>query len=184
MRGSRGFSLLEVMIALVLVAFAMTALLVAFVGSGQLGVASRKQATAAMLARTFATQLSHALYTDARLANNNLANDADFADSGNYYARLQTIPASGANSPDSLLGTFTRTGVACAGTPAVCPAGEESYTVYVNVAPQTDPVVTTTQMGLMIAVIVRYPIGAQFARAVSLAYRYNPTAVGVGQLPL
>ena len=58
--GLRGFSLLETLIALVLVGIAMTGLVVTFAGSGQLGVMGRRQATAMAIARSWASQLSHA----------------------------------------------------------------------------------------------------------------------------
>ena len=61
---SKGTTLLETMIALVLVAVAMTGLIVAFVGSGQFGVLSRRQATAMAVARSIAGQLDHAPWTD------------------------------------------------------------------------------------------------------------------------
>jgi len=63
-------------------------------------------------------------------------------------------------------------------------AGDEAYTIYVNVAPVMDPVNVTQEMGRMIAVIVRFHVGGANRRAVALGYRYNPTAVGVGNLPL
>ena len=47
-----------------------------------------------------------------------------------------------------------------------------------------DPVNVTQEMGRMIAVIVRFHVGGANRRAVALGYRYNPTAVGVGNLPL
>ncbi|MGZ6123442.1 MAG: type IV pilus modification PilV family protein, partial [Myxococcales bacterium] len=118
-RHGRGFSLLETMIALVLVAFAMTALVLAFAGSGKFGVLSRRQANAVALGRSIAGQLNLAAYTDARLLNSNTQNDASFADPNGLFAQ-QTLPT-GNDAPDSSLGTFT--------------VGSEAYQVYVNVAP-------------------------------------------------
>lgn len=168
MRTLRGFTLLETLVALVLVGIAMTGLLVTFVGSGQLGVLGRRQANALTVARSIATQLSHASYTDPRLVNNNSLNDTTFADPTGAFASKTTPTA--ANAPDSSLGVFT--------------VGLERYDVFVNVAPQMDATNTLLEMGRMIAVIVRYQVGGQYMRAVALGYRYNPTAVGVGQLPL
>src|SRR5258705_11069333 len=82
---ARGFSLLEMLIALVLVGLSMTALLVAFVASGQFGVLSRRQATALALASSIAGQLNYAPYGDARLVNNNVQNDTNFADPDGPY---------------------------------------------------------------------------------------------------
>lgn len=170
-----GFSLLETMIALVLVAFAMTGLVLAFGSSGKFGVLSRRQANAVALGRSIAGQLNLAAYTDARLANNNTQNDAGFADPNGLFAQ-RALP-SGNDAPDSSLGTFS--------------VGAESYDVYVNVAPLMDPVNVTLEQGRQFAVIVRYRVGDRqntnegvFMRAVVLGYRYNPTNMGVGQLPL
>ena len=168
---ARGFSLLETLIALVLVGLSMTALLVAFVASGQFGVLSRRQATALALASSIAGQLNYAPYGDARLVNNNVQNDINFADPDGLYAQ-PTLPT-GNDAPDSTL--------------AAQSVGNESYEAYVNVVPRMgdgnwDP--TTLEMGRAFAVIVRYRVGQKFMRAVSLGYHYNPAAVGTGTIPL
>ena len=95
----RGFSLLETMIALVLVAFAMTALVMAFGSSSKFGLLGRRQANAVALARSIAGQLSMASYADARLVNNNNGNDASFADPNALFA-ARTLP-SGSDAPDT-----------------------------------------------------------------------------------
>ncbi len=170
-----GFSLLETMVALVLVAFAMTGLVLAFAGSGKFGVLSRRQANAVALGRSIAGQLNLAAYTDPRLTNTNTQNDATFADPNGLFAS-PSLPA-GNDAPDNALGTFT--------------VGNESYAVYVNVAPLMDPVNVTIEQGRQFAVIVRYSVAnkpnsteGSFMRAVVLGYRYNPANMGVGQLPL
>ena len=175
--GLRGFSLLETLIALVLVGIAMTGLVVTFAGSGQLGVMGRRQATAMAIARSWASQLSHADYADARIANANTANDGDVADSTSQFEK-STVATSGAAAPDWTSPTVYNQFGGTAG------AGDEAYTIYVNVAPVMDPVNVTQEMGRMIAVIVRFHVGGANRRAVALGYRYNPTAVGVGNLPL
>src|SRR5437879_4651045 len=76
----RGFSLIEVVIAMMLVGVAMTGLLVAFVASGQFGVLSRRQATALAVARSVSGQLSRLAYSDPLLSNANANNDANIAD--------------------------------------------------------------------------------------------------------
>ncbi len=174
----RGFSLLETVIAMVLVALSMTVLLMAFVASSQFGVLSRRQATALALASSIAGQLNYAPYGDARLVNNNVQNDTNFADPDGLYAQ-PTLPT-GNDAPDS--------------TMPVQNVGNESYEVYVNVVPRMgdgnwDP--TTLEMGRSFAVIVRYRVGGgvdgsggRFMRAVSLGYHYNPAAVGTGTIPL
>lgn len=170
----RGFTLLETMVALVLVGIAMLALGLTMAGSSKYGVLARRQANAVSLARTLAGQLSHAAYSDARLANSNTGNDASFTDPSGLFAR-SALPT-GADAPDGSLGTFN--------------VGNESYDAYVNIAPQPDPTNAGLEMGRYIAVIVRYRVGptgtsdATYMRAVVLGYRYNPTAVGVGTLPL
>ena len=163
------------MIALVLVAFAMTGLVLAFAGSGKFGVLSRRQANAMALGRSIAGQLNLAPYTDARLVNNNNQNDTTFADPNGLFA--QRLLPSGNDAPDSSLGTFT--------------VGNESYAVYVNISPLADPVNAALEQGRQFAVIVRYQVGDRpgsnegtFMRAVVLGYRYNPANMGVGQLPL
>jgi prepilin-type N-terminal cleavage/methylation domain-containing protein len=172
-----GFSLLETMIALVLVAFAMTALVMAFGSSSKFGVLGRRQANAVALARSLAGQISLAAYADPRLLNNNNQNDATFADPNGIFAG-RTLPTGGdPDAPDSSLGTFT--------------VGSERYDVYVNVSPLMDPVNVLLEQGRQFAVIVRYQMGDRagtnegaFRRAVVLGYRYNPANMGVGQLPL
>ncbi|HTO99143.1 MAG TPA: type II secretion system protein [Myxococcales bacterium] len=163
-----GFSLLETLIALALVAVAMTGLIVAFVGSGKFGVLARRQANAVALGRSIANQLEGAAWGDVRLNNANAGNDAIFADPNGTFAQ-PTLPT-GSSAADTSLGTFTM--------------GDESYDVYVNVAPDG------TQ-GVLFAVIVRYQVGnaasqsgGTFMRAVVLGYRYNPGAIGVGPLPI
>ena len=170
----RGFALLETFVALLLVAGAMTALLVAFVGSSKYGVLARRQATAVALAQSLAGQLNHVDYTDPRIANNNALNDASFADPAGLFA-LPTLPTGAdPNAPDASLGTFT--------------VGIESYDVYVNVAPLADPVNPGLEQGRQFAVIVGYRVGsgsgATYMRAVAQGYRYNPAPAGVGTLPL
>src|SRR4051812_27962470 len=142
----RGFSLLETMIALVLVGVSMTALVMAFVSSGKYGVLSRRQATALTVARSQAEALSRANWTfdpadvtcntkhlDARLLDNNPSNNAldgsaSFADPKGLFA--QTALPTGADVPDSSLGTIN--------------VGNESYDAYVNVAPVNDTDVGAT----------------------------------------
>ena len=171
----RGFSLVETVTALVLVAFAMTALLLAFGSSGKFGVLGRRQANAVALARSFAGQLAAQPYTSALLVNSNTQNDASFADPNGLFA-LATLP-SGNDAPDV-------SGLA----PLVL--GTETYEVYVNVAPLMDPVNVTLEQGRQFAVIVRYRVGnpntpdGTWRRAVVLGYRYNPANMGVGTLPL
>lgn len=167
----RGFSLLETLIALVLVGLSMTALLVAFVASGQFGVLSRRQSTALALASSIAGQLTYAPYGDSRLVNNNVQNDINFADPDGLYAQ-PSLPT-GNDAPDSTLPAQT--------------VGNESYEAYVNVVPRMgdgnwDP--AALEMGRAFAVIVRYRVGQKFMRAVSLGYHYNPAAVGTGTIPL
>jgi prepilin-type N-terminal cleavage/methylation domain-containing protein len=181
-RSQRGFSLLETLIAMLLVGMSMTSLVLAFVATGRFGVLSRRQANAIALARSIAGQLSRAPYTDTRLVNNNTQNDASFADPNGLFA-LPTLP-SGADAPDNTLPNST--------------LGSETYEVYVNVAPLMDPVNVTLEQGRQFAVIVRYRVGNEYRigttqnytnvgtwrRAVVLGYRYNPANMGVGQLPL
>jgi prepilin-type N-terminal cleavage/methylation domain-containing protein len=166
-KSERGFSLLETLVSLALVAVAMTGLIVAFVGSGKFGVLARRQANAVALARSIANDLENAPWNDPRLQNTNTANDGSFADGAGRFA-WPTVPT-GANAPDSSLGTKT--------------VGNENSDVYVNVAADGN-------QGLLFAVIVRYTVGktvtgaATYMRAVVLGYRYNPAAIGVGQLPI
>ena len=184
--GQAGFSLLETMVAMVLVAFAMTGLVLAFVGSGKFGILSRRQANAVALARTIAGELNRAVYTDARLANNNVNNDATFADPAGLFAH-GSLPT-GNDAPD----------YAYPSTDPVHPSGlyqvgNEQYFVFINVAPFMDPADNTIEIGRQFAVIVRYQVGDRantnegtFMRAVVLGYRYNYTNanMGLGWLPI
>src|SRR6267378_3447178 len=93
---ARGFSLLETLIALVLVGLSMTALLVAFVASGQFGVLSRRQATALALASSIAGQLNYARPSlptgndapDSTLPLQNVGNES-------YEAYVNVVPRMG-----------------------------------------------------------------------------------------
>jgi len=156
----KGSTLLETMIALVLVGLAMTVLIIAFVGSGQFGVLSRRQATAMAVARSLAGQLDHVPWTDPRIQNNNVVNDASFADPNGLFA--QAALPSGDNAPDFTL-------------PAQA-VGSESYEAYVNVAANPN--------GRLFAVIVRYRVGSKWMRAVAIGFHYDPTLVGTGPVPL
>jgi prepilin-type N-terminal cleavage/methylation domain-containing protein len=165
-----GFTLLEVLIAMVLVGMSLSTLVMAFLASGQFGLLARRQATAITIARSLATSLSHAPYGDARLANNNPNNDATFADPAGLFAH-SSLPT-GNDAPDySVPGTTT--------------VGNETYEVYVNVAPQTDPSNAASEIGRLLAVVVRYHVNSKYMRAIAIGFRYNPAVVGVvGQLPL
>lgn len=176
---TRGFTLLETLIALSLVSFSMTGLVVALGSGAKYGALARRQATAMTVARSQVEDLAHAAYTtDPRIANTKTLNDTDaqFADPAGAFAAA-TIPT-GDGAPDSLLGS------AFIGQDLSRSIPGEKYDVYVNVRPMNDPS-TGSEMGKQIAVIVRYKIGAQWMRAVALGYRYNPQAVGVADsLPL
>ncbi|HZX95629.1 MAG TPA: hypothetical protein VFE90_13995 [Myxococcales bacterium] len=156
----KGTSLIETMVALMLVALAMTTLVVAFVSSGQFGVLSRRQATAMAVARSLAGQLNHVPWNDSRIQNNNVSNDATFTDPAGLFAKTATPTGSDAPDvtlPDQLVGT-------------------ETYQAFVNVA--GDP------KGRLLAVIVRYRVGSKWMRAVALGFHYDPTPVGAGLVPL
>ncbi len=164
--GPQGFTLLEVMIALVLLGIGMTALIAAFVSSGQIGVIGRRQNAATTIARSIAGSLQLAAYSDPRLANVNPANDTTIADPNSLFAQ-PGLP-SGANAPDVAIGVVTM--------------GNESFTVYVNVS--TDVDASGTEQGKDFAVVVRYRVGSIWARALAQGYRYNPAANGGVGLPL
>ncbi|MFL5246271.1 MAG: prepilin-type N-terminal cleavage/methylation domain-containing protein [Myxococcales bacterium] len=177
----RGFTLLETLIALSLVSFSMTGLVVALGSGAKYGALARRQATAMTVARSQVEALAHAHYAppvDPGLVNNNALNDTDdqFADPAGAFANT-TVPT-GNGAADSSLGSVF------IGQDLSRSIGGEKYDVYVNVRPMSDPS-SGGEMGKQIAVIVRYKIGAQWMRAVALGYRYNPQAVGVADnLPL
>jgi prepilin-type N-terminal cleavage/methylation domain-containing protein len=165
-RAARGFTLIEVMIALVLLAIGMTALIAAFVSSGQIAVLGRRQNAATSIARSIAGTLQLAAYSDPRLANSNPANDATFADPNLLFAR-PAVP-SGVDAPDVTIGVFSMS--------------NENFTVYVNVSPDVDA--SGVEQGKDFAVVVRYRVGTVWARALAQGYRYNPAANGGAGLPL
>jgi prepilin-type N-terminal cleavage/methylation domain-containing protein len=180
-RHSRGFTLLETLIALSLVSVSMTGLVVAMGSGSKFGALARRQATAMTVARSQAEALSHLSYGDARIRNNNTGNDVDatFADPAGLFAKA-TTPTS-TNAPDVNL--FSTESGAINGQQIL--VGTEAYDVFVNVRPVADPNNAALEQGKQIAVIVRYKIGSQFMRAVAIGYRYNPAAVGVTDgLPL
>ncbi len=171
-----GFSLLETLVALALVAVAMTGLVVAFVGSGKFGVLARRQANAVAVAHSIAADLDAAPFADARLANTNVGNDASFADPAGRFA-LGSLPT-GSDAPD-----YTYPDADPDHPAGLFTVGNEKYYAYINVAPDGG-------LGVFYAVIVRYQVGntasggGVFMRAVVLGYRYNPAAIGVGTLPI
>jgi prepilin-type N-terminal cleavage/methylation domain-containing protein len=179
-RKTHGFTLLETLIALSLVSFSMTGLVVALGSGSKYGALARRQATAMTVARSQVEALAHATYSPPApgLGNTNNLNDTDdqFADPAGAFATA-TIPTTN-GAPDSSLGSVF------IGQDLVRSIPGEKYDVYVNVRPMNDPS-TGGEMGMQIAVIVRYKIGAQWMRAVALGYRYNPAAIGVANgLPL
>ncbi|MFL5360244.1 MAG: prepilin-type N-terminal cleavage/methylation domain-containing protein [Myxococcales bacterium] len=177
----RGFTLLETLIALSLVSFSMTGLVVALGSGAKYGALARRQATAMTVARSQVEALAHATYNPPALGldtTSNTLNDTDglFADPVGAFAGA-TIPT-GNGAPDATLPSVF------VGQDVARQIQGEKYDVYVNVRPMADPS-TGSEMGKQIAVIVRYKIGAQWMRAVALGYRYNPQAVGVADnLPL
>jgi prepilin-type N-terminal cleavage/methylation domain-containing protein len=182
-RGSRGFTLLETLVAMSLVSVSMTGLVVAVGSSSKFGALARRQATAMTVARSQAEILSHTAYGDPSLANSNLNNDAltKIADPTGLFANA-AIPA-GNDAPDVKLAV--KGGTAQGGIRDQLLVGDEPYDVFVNISPVVDPNNAALQIGKQIAVIVRYKIGSQFMRAVAIGYRYNPAAVGVTDgLPL
>ncbi|MFL5390607.1 MAG: prepilin-type N-terminal cleavage/methylation domain-containing protein, partial [Myxococcales bacterium] len=75
---TRGFTLLETLIALSLVSFSMTGLVVALGSGAKYGALARRQATAMTVARSQVETLAHAHYAppvDPGLVNNNALND-------------------------------------------------------------------------------------------------------------
>jgi len=183
-RGSRGFTLLETLIALSLVSVSMTGLVVAVGSSSKFGALARRQATAMTVARTVAEDLSHRTYADPSLTNAVTANDddADFADPAGAFAS-GTIATSGGKAPD-----FTFPDPVLVGADAANKIDGEKYDVFVNVRPSAETGTCAgglVEQGKQFAVIVRYKIGSQWMRAVALGYRYNPCVLGVTDgLPL
>jgi prepilin-type N-terminal cleavage/methylation domain-containing protein len=163
---ARGFTLVEVMVAMVLLSIGMTALIAAFVSSGQIGVLGRRQNAATTIARSIAGSLQLAPYSDPRLANVNPANDATIADPSSLFA--QAVVPSGANAPDATIGTYSM--------------GGENFYVYVNVSTDVDG--NGTEQGKDFAVVVRYHVGTVWARTLVQGYRYNPAANGGAGSPL
>src|SRR5712675_1456411 len=102
-RRSRGFTLLETLIALSLVSVSMTGLVVAIGSGSKFGALARRQATAMTVARSQAAVLSHLSYGDARIRNNNTGNDLNpkFADPAGLFAN-GTTPSAG-DAPDVTL---------------------------------------------------------------------------------
>ena len=161
-----GFTLIEVLVALALVGFALTGVLGAFVASEQLGASGRRLAEASSLARSIAGTLALAPYADPRLADNNTGNSASLADPKGLFAGA-AVPT-GADAPDGALGSFT--------------VGNDAFDAWVNVSPEVDA--NAVEQGRQFAVIVRYRVGASWGRVVVLGYRYNPGANGAGTVPL
>jgi len=183
-RGSRGFTLLETLIALSLVSVSMTGLVVAIGSSSKFGALARRQATAMMVARTVAEDLSHRPYGDVSLTNAITANDVDdsFADPAGGFA-TGTVATSGAKAPD-----YSFPAPILIGADAANSIPGEKYDVFVNVRPSAETGACAgapVEQGKQFAVIVRYKIGSQWMRAVALGYRYNPCVLGVTDgLPL
>jgi len=180
-RHSRGFTLLETLIALSLVSVSMTGLVVAIGSSSKFGALARRQANAMTVARSLAESLSHAPYADPSIANTNLLNDVDakFFDPAGVFANA-TLPVN-ADAADVKLFSADADAVNSRKQYLV---GDEKYDVFVNVRPSAETAVcpatgAVAEQGKQLAVIVRYKIGSQWMRAIALGYRYNPCIVGV-----
>lgn len=164
-KARRGFTLAETLIAMVLVAFSMTALVASFTASSRLGTLTRRQANAVAIGKKWVAALSTAAWNDARLVNNNTNNDANYMDPQSLFA-LDTLPT-GNDAPDWPTGGAVQT--------ETDPSGE-NYEIYVNVAPFGN--------GKDFAVIVRYSVGAVRARAVVQGFKLDLATIGARGLPL
>jgi hypothetical protein len=153
------------MIAMVLVAFSMTALVASFTASSRLGTLTRRQANAVAIGKKWTATLATAPWNDARLANNNTGNDASFMDPQSLFAR-EDLPT-GSDAPDWPASGTTQT--------EIDPSGER-YEIYVNVSPFGN--------GKDFAVIVRYQVGAVRARAVIQGFKLDLATIGARGLPL
>jgi prepilin-type N-terminal cleavage/methylation domain-containing protein len=102
----RGFTLAETLIAMVLVAFSMTALVASFTASSRLGTLTRRQANAVAIGKKWVAALSTAPWADARLVNNNTGNDANYMDPQSLFARDE-LPI-GSDAPDWLAAGTTQ----------------------------------------------------------------------------
>jgi prepilin-type N-terminal cleavage/methylation domain-containing protein len=155
----RGFSLVETITALLLIAFAMTALLLAFGSSGKYGVLGRRQANAVAVGRSIAGQLSTFAYTNALFAQ----------------AALPT----GNDAPDNAWGTPVVIGTE---------SYDVYVNIAPLMDPVNVTLEQGRQFAVIVRYRVGNSSTnaneATWRRAVVLGYRYNPANMGVGQLPL
>ena len=150
----------------------MTTLLIGFGASGQIGVLGRRRAQAIAIAASQAAQIRRSIYNgatvDARLTNANANNDAAYADQLHVFASATT--PTGNDAPDVSVGDVT--------------VGNDTFSVFINVAADMDPDSPGTEQGRAFAVIVRYHAGAKYDRAVVVGYRYNGAVNALKVLPL
>jgi len=159
-RSQRGTTLIEAMVA-------VTVLLVVALGTlglhGQqlkMNGDARRTTEASALAQDLVENISLWTWGDARLANANTANDADYADRAGQFEAAN--PPFDHAEADLALGTWN-------GLPA-----RLGFERYWNVADVDDADGNGVPDARRIAVIVRWPSGAGWRRVVLLTSKLNP----------
>jgi prepilin-type N-terminal cleavage/methylation domain-containing protein len=166
----RGMSLLEVMIALAILAIGLTGATSAVLYSTRALAHSSHVEEASMLAQSLASALASIPYTAmlpgpvSPFSNPNTGNDGDIADSQNQFANA-TLP-SGSWAPDHSESQLA--GSQLAAMVAPLPTGRTPYERYFNIAPMP------SGNGVMFAVIVRWTESGVFRRTVVVGTRFQP----------
>lgn len=182
-RNQRGMSLVEVLIALTVLAIGLTGATAASVYSSRAMARSSHVEEASMLAQSMASAVSSVPYTVlasgvSPFANANAGNDGDIADSEGRYCSASfataglgsclggaTLPA-GAWAPDHADADFAGSQFAAMVSPL--PTGRTPFQRFLNVAPMP------SGNGVMFAVIVRWKEGDVYQRTVVVGTRFQP----------
>ena len=163
-RRPRGTTLIEAMIALALLLGAALGLVGLNMAGVRMNASARRVGRATALAQDLVTQIQTWDYTDVRLANTNVGNDADIADGALAYQGA-TAPASD-HTDDELDASYL-------GLPTAA-ARAQGFQRYWNVATPDDANGNGTPDCARVAVIVRWQDGLAWRRIVLVTAKINP----------
>ncbi len=167
-RAARGFTLVEVMVAMAVLMIGAVGLIGMSMQGYRMNMDGRRITRATTLAQDLVNQIQLWDYNDPRLLNANTANDGDIFDTELKFEDGSKTPPADHGEADLTLG-----GAAWLGIPAAELQGGE-YERYWNIAEPDDTNMNGTPDGKRITVIVRWRQGFGFRRVVLFAAKINP----------
>ncbi len=190
MKSARGMSLIEVMVAMGLLAVALLGVAGAHVAAAGTLSYSKRTVEATALAQELAGVLGALPYTSSGTAPTGLFANATTANDGDVLDLAGKIDAATATTPvTSSIADHAEAELPAGVLAALSPLGgtipnstTPVYERYWNIAPIADPLTPANVGGVTIAVIVRWPLGAG---AVNTGYnhvavvttRFDPTQI-------